>query len=141
MRDRDLIRQLTNDSQTIPKRRRPIINSLKKKVEEISLLIESEIDNKSYQEVKNEIVKDIAQLDLTITELQDYIAHLNKVAEILLNMNNNDMENRCLVRYDYAKMNLTAAIELEHVEQEISRSQQSLTDIIDRYEYKVRILE
>ncbi len=43
--------------------------------------------------------------------------------------------------YDYAKMNLTAAIKLEGVEKEISQSQQSLTDLIDEYEYKVRRLE
>ena len=78
---------------------------------------------------------------MTITELQEHIAHLNKVAEVLLNLNNNNMENRRLARYDYGKMNLTAAIKLEEVEKEISHSQQSLTDLIDKYEYKVRRLE
>ena len=38
-------------------------------------------------------------------------------------------------------MNLTAAINFEQVEQEISRSQQSLKDLIDKYEFKVRRLE
>ncbi|RKV98593.1 MAG: lantibiotic (srt) production protein [Streptococcus sp.] len=141
MSGRELIRQLTNDSKNIPQRRRPTIDTLKKKIEEINLLIELDTENKSYQEVKDEIVKDIAQLDLTITELQDQIAHLNKVAEVLINLNNNDIENRRLARYDYAKMNLTAAIKLEGVEKEISQSQQSLTDLIDKYEYKVRRLE
>ncbi|MEC4578552.1 SAG1250 family conjugative relaxase [Streptococcus dysgalactiae] len=140
-RGRDLIRQLINDSQTIPKRRRPTINSLKKKVEEISLLIELEIDNKSYQEVKNEIVKDIAQLDLTITELQDHISHLNKVTEVMLDLNNIDIENRRLARYDYAKMNLTAAIKIEEVEKEIEVSQNELSKYVDDYEYLVRRLE
>lgn len=141
MRGRELIRQLTNDSQTIPKRKRPTIDTLQKKIEEINLLIELDTENKSYQEVKDEIVKDIARLDLTITELQDHIAHLNKVAEVLLNLNNNDMENRRLARYDYAKMNLTAAIKIEEIEKEISLSQQSLTNLIDKYEYKVMRLE
>lgn len=141
MRGRELIRQLTNDSQTIPKRKRPTIDTLQKKIEEINLLIELDTENKSYQEVKDEIVKDIARLDLTITELQDHIAHLNKVTEVLLNLNNNDIENRRLARYDYAKMNLTAAIQIEEVEKEISHSQQSLTDLVDKYEYKVRRLE
>ncbi|MCR5026977.1 MAG: lantibiotic (srt) production protein [Methanobrevibacter sp.] len=36
---------------------------------------------------------------------------------------------------------ITAAIKLEQVEKEISRSQQSLTELIDLYEYKVRRLE
>ena len=74
MRGSELIRQLTNDSQITPKRIRPTIDTLKKKIEEINLLIELDTENKSYQEVKDEIVKNIAQLDLTITGLQDHIA-------------------------------------------------------------------
>ena len=141
MRGRELIRQLTNDSKSIPKRRRPTIDTLKKKIEEITLLIELDTENKSYQEVKDEIVKDIAQLELTITEFQDHIALLNKVAEVLLNLNNNYIESRHLARYDYAKMNLTAAIKLEGVEKEIKTSQNELNKSIDDYEYLVRRLE
>ncbi|HFI0086425.1 TPA: SAG1250 family conjugative relaxase, partial [Streptococcus suis] len=87
MRGRELIRQLTHDSKYIPKRRRPTMASLKEKIAELNLLIELDLNNKSYQEVKDELIKDIAQLDLTITELQDKVAYLNKVAEVLLNLN------------------------------------------------------
>ncbi|VTS17060.1 SAG1250 family conjugative relaxase [Streptococcus pseudoporcinus] len=141
MRGRELIRQLTHDSKHIPKRRRPAIASLKEKIAEVNLLIELDINNQSYQEIKDELIKDIAQLDLTITDLQDKVAHLNKVAEVLLNLNNSDPENRRLARYDYAKMNLTSAIKLKQVEKEISENQNSLTKWIDDYEYKVRRLE
>ncbi|MCD3393422.1 SAG1250 family conjugative relaxase [Streptococcus equi] len=141
MRGRELIRQLTHDSKYIPKRRRPTMASLKEKIAELNLLIELDINNKSYQEVKDELIKDIAQLDLTITELQDKVAHLNKVAEVLLNLNNSDPENRRLARYDYAKMNLTSAIKLNQVEKEIEENQNSLTKWIDDYDYKVRRLE
>ncbi|HEL0723458.1 TPA: relaxase/mobilization nuclease domain-containing protein, partial [Streptococcus equi subsp. zooepidemicus] len=141
MRGRELIRQLTHDSKYIPKRRRPTMASLKEKIAELNLLIELDINNKSYQEVKDELIKDIAQLDLTITELQDKVAHLNKVAEVLLNLNNSDPENRRLARYDYAKMNLTSAIKLKQVEKEIEENQNSLTKWIDDYDYKVRRLE
>ncbi|HHJ7009609.1 TPA: helical hairpin domain-containing protein [Streptococcus pyogenes] len=103
--------------------------------------MELDTENKPYQDIKDDIVKDMAQLDLTITELQDHIAHLNKVAEVLLNMNNNDIENRRLARYDYAKMNLTAAIKIEEVEKEIETSQNELNISIDEYEYLVRRLE
>lgn len=141
MRGRELIRQLTNDSQTISKRKRPTIDTLKKKIEEINLLIELGTENKSYQDIKDEIIKDIAQLDLTITEIQEHIDHLNKVAEVLLNLDNNDIENRRLAKYDYAKMNLTAAIKLEQVEKEIEIYQIKLDKSIDDYEYLIKRLE
>ncbi len=141
MRGRELIRQLSHDSKHIPKRRRPTMARLKEKIAELNLLIELELNNQSYQEVKDELIKDIAQLDLTITELQDKVAHLNKVAEVLLNLNNSDPDNRRLARYDYAKMNLTSAIKLEEVEKEIAENQNSMTKWIDDYEYKVRRLE
>ena len=78
---------------------------------------------------------------MTITDLQDKVAHLNKVAEVLLNLNNSDSENRRLTRYDYAKMNLTPAIKLEQLEKEIEENQNSLIKWIDDYEYKVKRLE
>lgn len=141
MRGRELIRQLTHDSKHIPKRRRSTRTSLKDKILELNLLIELDINNQSYQEVKDELINEIAQLDLTITDLQDKVAHLNKVAEVLLNLNNSDPENRRLARYDYAKMNLTPAIKLEEVEKEISENQDTMTKWIVDYEYKVRSLE
>ncbi|HEL2508292.1 TPA: relaxase/mobilization nuclease domain-containing protein [Streptococcus suis] len=141
MRGRELIRQLTQDSKHLPKRRRPTMASLKEKIAELNLLIELDINNKSYQEVKDELIKDIAQLDLTITDLQDKVAHLNKVAEVLLNLNNSDPENRRLARYDYGKMNLTPAIKLKQVEKEIEENQNSLTKWIDDYDYKAWRLE
>ena len=141
MRGRELIRQLTHDSKHIPKRRRPTRTSLKDKIAELNLLIEIDLNNQSYQEVKDELINEIAKLDLTITDLQDKVAYLNKVAEVLINLNNSDSENRRLARYDYAKMNLTAAITLEQVEEEIEKNQKSMTKWIDDYEYKSRRLE
>ncbi|HEM3549432.1 SAG1250 family conjugative relaxase [Streptococcus suis] len=141
MRGRELIRQLTHDSKHIPKRRRPTMASLKEKIAGLNLLIELDITNQSYQEVKDELINEIAQLDLTITDLQDKVAHLNKIAEVLINLNNSDPENRRLAKYDYAKMNLTSAIKLEQVEKEIEENQRFMTKWIDDYEYKVRRLE
>ena len=141
MRGRELIRQLTHSSTHIPKRRRSTIANLKEKIAEVNLLIELELNNQSYQEIKDELIKEIAKLDLTITDLQDKVAHLNKVAEVLINLNNSDPENRRLAKYDYAKMNLTSAIKLEQVEKEIEENQRFMTKWIDDYEYKVRRLE
>lgn len=141
MRGRDLIRQLSHDSKHIPKRRRPTLDTLKDKLAELNLLIELDIDNKSYQEIKDEMLQDIAQLELMITDYQDKLAYLNKVAEVLLNLNNADPENRRLARFDYAKMNLTAAITLEQVKKDVRQSQEEIGKVIDDYEQEVRRLE
>lgn len=87
------------------------------------------------------MIQDIARLELIITDYQDRLANLNKVAEVLLNLNNVDPENRRLARYDYAKMNLTAAITLEQVEQKVNQCQQEFGKVIDDYEQEVRRLE
>ena len=78
---------------------------------------------------------------MTITDLQDKLAHLNKVAEVLINLNNSGPENRRLAKYDYAKMNMTSAIKMEQVEKEIEDNQKSIMKSIDDYEYKIRRLE
>lgn len=141
MRGRELIRQLSHDSKHIPKRRHPTHHTLKDKIAELNLLIELGTDNKSYQEIKDEMIQDIARLELTITDYQDRLTNLNKVAEVLLNLDNSDPENRRLARYDYGKMNLTAAITLEQVKKDVRQSQEELGKVIDDYEQEVRRLE
>lgn len=91
--------------------------------------------------MKDGLVKEIAQLDLTITNLQDKLTYLNKVAEVLLNLDNSDPESRRLARYDYAKMNLTSVIKMEQIEQEIEVAQNELSKFIYDYKYLARRLE
>lgn len=141
MRGRELIRQLSHDSKHIPKRRRPTTTSLEEKIAGLNLLIELDLTNQSYQEVKDELINEIAQLDLTITDLQDKVANLNKIAEVLLNLNNSDPENRRLARYDYAKMNLTSVIRIENVQLELYDCTKQLDDYISIYEHSIRNLE
>ena len=43
---REAIRQLTNDSQTIPKRGRSKIDTLKRKIEELNILIELDMEKR-----------------------------------------------------------------------------------------------
>lgn len=93
--------------------------SLKEKIAELNLLIELDINNQSYQEVEDKLIKDIDQLDETIVGLQDDVTHLNKVAKVFINLDNADSESRRLTRYDYVKMNLTASINRSQFEQDI----------------------
>lgn len=125
----------------IPKRRRPTLDILKKKIDVLTLLIEFDIDSQSYREVKDEIISDIAQLEIEMTVLQNQITHLNKVAETLVNLDNSDPESRRLARYDYVKMNLTPSIELDQVERDLVDFEITLKTSLKSYESKARKLE
>ena len=140
VKGRTLIRQLTNDSRVIPYRR-PTVKSLQEKITEINLFIELTEPGKKYQDIKDELVKEIAELDIKLTQTNEQIATLNKMAEVLVNLNNSDMKNRRLARYDCAKMNLAPTINVYSIEKKIEESQEFMVQMIDEYEYKVGKLE
>ncbi|WP_170240060.1 SAG1250 family conjugative relaxase [Streptococcus suis] len=140
IKGRTLIRQLTNDSQMIPYRR-PTVESLQKKITEINLLIElTEIDKK-YQDIKDELVVEIAELDIKLTQTNEKIATLNKMAEVLIKLKSDDLSSRKLAKYDFSKLNLTESITLEHVSEEIRVLQEELGHYLDEYEGLARRLE
>ena len=140
IKGRTLIRQLTNDSRVIPYRR-STVKILQEKITEINLFIELTEAGKKYQDIKDELVKEIAELDIKLTKTNEQIATLNKMAEVLVNLNSSDMKNRRLARYDCAKMNLVPTINVYSIEKKIEESQELMVQMIDEYEYKVGKLE
>ncbi|MDX5039112.1 helical hairpin domain-containing protein, partial [Streptococcus suis] len=112
IKGRTLIRQLTNDSRAIPYRR-PTVERLQEKITEINLLIELTETDKRYQYVKDELVAEIAELDVKLNQTNEKIAILNKMAEVLINLKSDDPNSRKLARYDFSKLNLTESITLE----------------------------
>ena len=140
IKGRTLIRQLTNDSRAIPYRR-PTVERLQEKITEINLLIElTEIDKK-YQDIKDELVAEIAELDIKLTQTNEKIATLNKMAAVLINLKSDDPNSRKLARYDFSKMNLTESITVEQVTEEIRVLQEELGYYLDEYEGLARKLE
>ena len=79
VKGRTLIRQLTNDSRVIPYRR-PTVKSLQEKITEINLFIELTEADKKYQDIKDELVKEIAEIDIKLNQINEKIANLNKMA-------------------------------------------------------------
>ncbi|MDU5564419.1 MAG: SAG1250 family conjugative relaxase [Streptococcus vestibularis] len=141
MKGRALIRQLTQDSKSLPYRRRPNLKELQDKITEVNLLIELNITGRDYTDIKDELVAEIATYDVTISELNDKIATLNKMAEVLINLKSHDSERRRLARYEFSKLNLTDSVTLEQIEREISNNQDQLSQLLDHYEETVRKLE
>lgn len=140
VKGRTLIRQLTNDSRVIPYRR-PTVKSLQEKITEINLFIELTEADKKYQDIQDELVAEIAELDIKLTQTNEKIATLNKMAEVLVNLKSEDPNSRKLARYDFSKLNLTESTSLENVTEEIRVLQEELGHYLDEYEDLVRRLK
>lgn len=140
VKGRTLIRQLTNDSRVIPYRR-PTVKSLQEKITEINLFIELTEADKKYQDIQDELVAEIAELDIKLTQTNEKIATLNKMAEVLVNLKSEDPNSRKVARYDFSKLNLTESTSLENVTEEIRVLQEELGHYLDEYEDLVRRLK
>ena len=140
IKGRTLIRQLSNDSQKLPYRR-PTLKSLQEKISEINLMIELSNTNKQYQEIKDELVLEIAEIDMQLEETQEKIATLNKMAEVLINLKSEDHETRKLAKYNFDQMNMTESIMLDRLNTDILKLQQELGNEINEYEEIARRLD
>ena len=140
IKGRTLIRQLTNDSRIIPYRR-PTTESIQQKISEINLFIELTEADKKYQDIKDELVKEIAEIDIKLNQINEKIANLNKMAEVLINLKSEDVSSRKLARYDFSKLNLPESTSLEQINAEFLRLQKELTTFLEEYENIIKRLE
>ena len=77
------------------------------KITEINLFIELTEADKKYQDIKNELVKEILEIDIKLNQINEKIAILNKMAKVLIILKNEDVSSPKLVRYDFSKLNLS----------------------------------
>ena len=141
MKGRDLIRQLTFDNRSLPYKRRISLVSLQQKIEEINLLMTLNTQNKSFLELKDELVGDIAQLDIELTNLQEKTATLNKMAEVVVNLQSENQDTKQLAKYECSKMNLSQDVTIGLIEFEIALFQNQMDSKIEKYENLVINLE
>lgn len=139
IKGRTLIRQLTNDSRVIPYRR-PTVERLQEKISEISLLIELIETDKKYQDIKDNLVSEIAELDIKLTQTNEKIATLNKMAEVLINSKSEGSGSQKLARHEFSKLNMTESTTLEQVNEELLKLQQEFGNVLDEYEKTIRKL-
>lgn len=140
IKGRTLIRQLTNDGQKLPYRK-PTVEKLQEKISEINLLIALTETDKKYQELKDDLVAEIAELDIKLTQTQEKIATLNKMAEVLINLKSEDPESRKLAKYEFLKFNMTESTSLDQINEELLKLQQEFGNNLDKYEELARRLE
>ena len=141
MKGRDLIRQLTFDNKSLPYKRRISLVSLQQKIEEINLLMTLNTQNKSFLELKDELVGEIAQLDIELTNLQEKTATLNKMAEVVVNLQSENQDTKQLAKYECSKMNLSQDVTIGLIEFEIALFQNQMDSKIEKYENLVINLE
>ena len=77
------------------------------KITEMNLFIELTEADKKYQDIKDELVKEIAEINIKLNQINKKIAILNKMAEVLINLKSEDVSSLKLVRYDFSKLNLS----------------------------------
>ena len=104
-------------------------------------MIELTETDKKYQVIKDELVAEIVELDIKLTQTNEKIATLNKMAEVLINLKSKDPNSRKLARYDFSKLNLTESITLEQVIEEIRAFQEELDHYLYEYESLIKNLE
>lgn len=130
MKGRNLIRQFSSENQSIPFRRKMIVDMIKEKITEVDALIKLDVENKSYVAIKDELVYELAQSELRINALQERVTTLNQVAEYLLA----SVENKQKMKLNLSKLNITDKIGIDVVEKELNELGIQIELESDRYE-------
>ena len=106
----------------------------------MNLFIELTEADKKYQDIKDELVKEIAEIDIKLNQINEKIANLNKMAEVLINLKSEDVSSPKLVRYDFSKLNLPESITVDQVIEEIRLLQGEVSQSLSEYDGLARIL-
>lgn len=102
------------------------------------LLNRSILDNIT---LKHEVTSQKIEEVCKAVQINEKIANLNKMAEVLINLKSEDLSSRKLARYDFSKLNLPKSITVEQVSEEIRVLQGELDRLLDEYDGITRRLE
>ena len=130
MKGRTLIRQFSSENQTIPFHRKTTVEMIEEKIEEVDALIKLNVENQSYITIKDDLVRELAASELRINALQERVITLNQVAEYLLS----SVKNKQEMKLNLLKLNITEAISINVVEENLKELGNQLGLENDRYE-------
>lgn len=130
MKGRTLIRQFSSENQTIPFHRKTTVEMIEEKIEEVDALIKLNVENQYYITIKDELVRELAASELRINALQERVITLNQVAEYLLS----SVKNKQEMKLNLSKLNITEAISINVVEENLKELGNQLALEKDRYE-------
>ena len=130
MKGRTLIRQFSSENQTMPFHRKTTVEMIEEKIEEVDALIKLNVENQSYITIKDELVRELAASELRINALQERVITLNQVAEYLLS----SVKNKQEMKLNLSKLNITEAISINVVEENLKELGNQLALEKDIYE-------
>lgn len=130
MKGKTLICQFSSENQTIPFRRKTTVKMIKEKIEEVYTLLELDTEKQSYITIEDELIYELAASELRINALQERVTILNQVAEYLLS----SVENKQEMKLNLSKLNITEAISINVVEENLKELGNQLALESDRYE-------
>ena len=107
-----------------------VLFDLPEKIEEVDALIKLNVENQSYITIKDELVRELAASELRINALQERVITLNQVAEYLLS----SVKNKQEMKLNLSKLNITEAISINVVEENLKELGNQLALEKDRYE-------
>ena len=93
-------------------------------------LIKLDVENQSYITIKDELVRELAASELRINALQERVITLNQVAEYLLS----SVKNKQEMKLNLSKLNITEAISINVVEENLKELGNQLALEKDIYE-------
>lgn len=136
-----MIKQLSGEQQKIPHRKFVTEKTLKEKMNQINLLLQLNVKERSYAEIKEELIKQIAQKELGMTELNHKIETLNRVAELLAGCGSEDLDIQRRSRLELSKLNVSIHLTYEEIETQLRILQDELYMAVNDYESVIRQME
>lgn len=136
-----MIKQLSGEQQKIPHRKFVTEKTLKEKMNQINLLLQLNVKERSYVEIKEDLLKQIAQKELGMTELNHKIETLNRVAELLAGCSSEDLDIQRRSRLELSKLNVSIHLTYEEVEMQLRMLQDELYEAVNDYELVIRQME
>lgn len=136
-----MIKQLSGERQKVPHRKFVTEKTLKEKMNQINLLLQLNVKERSYSEIKEGLIEQIAQKELRMTELNHKLETLNRVAELLAGCDSEELDIQRRSRLELSKLNVSVHLTYEEVENQIRELQHDLYEAVNDYESVIRQME
>lgn len=136
-----MIKQLSGERQKVPHRKYVTEKTLKDKIYQINLLMTLKVKEKSYAQIKSDLIEQIAQKELRLSEINQKLETLNKVSELLAGCDSDDTEIQRRSRLELSRLNVSVHLTYNQVEEQIQGLQWELEQAIKDYESTIRQME